>query len=91
MATDPDGSVWLRPLKVLESYVLGAFQNELEAEGQLYLAVMSGDIRARQNGRPVDAEWRKQLRRRTFVPNNDFRLPRDLELSDEDARREFGT
>jgi hypothetical protein len=92
MATDSDGSEWLRPLKVLEHYVLAVFPDDtLEAERQLYLAVASGDIRARVDGHLVSPEWRKRMRRMTFLPNNTFTLGPDLELSVEDARREFGT
>jgi hypothetical protein len=42
---------WLRPLKLQEYYVDAHFDRAEEAEKQLYLAVIRGDVRARLKGR----------------------------------------
>jgi hypothetical protein len=86
---DDDDGKWLRPLKVREYCVDHAFDDVMDAEKQLYLAVICGEVRARRNGRVLGPEWLKQIRRVKFNPNDPFALPSDLELSFDDARREW--
>jgi hypothetical protein len=93
MATDVDGSKWLRPLKVREYYVDHAkgIHTVEEAEKRLWLAVMGGSVRACHNGVIYGPEWLKQLAKITFMEGEPFALPPDIELSVEDARRLFRT
>jgi hypothetical protein len=58
-----------------------------EAERQLYLAVVRGDVRARLNGKILGPEWLKQLCRMKISEASSFALPRDIELAAEDAPR----
>jgi hypothetical protein len=92
MATDPDGSKWLLQDKLREYYVQDAFGDDIEqAQKQIYLAVMRGEVGARRNGRELGPEWLKQISKMTFLEGEPFALPGDVELSVEDARRHFGT
>ncbi len=86
----PD-SEWLRPLKLREYYVDSAVRTVEDAERQLWVAVILGDVRARSGGVEYGPEWRKQLAYMTFDKDNPFALPPDIELSVEDARRKWGT
>ena len=79
---------WLRPMKLREYYVDHAFSTVEEADKQLYLAVIRGEVRARWNGIVYGPEWLKQFSRMKFGDDSDpFALPPDLELSVEDAER----
>ena len=42
-------SKWLSPRKMLDYHVVRRFEDVAEAERQLYLAVVRGDVRARLN------------------------------------------
>jgi hypothetical protein len=44
-------SKWLSPQKMLDYHIVRRFGDVAEAERQLYLAVVRGDVRARLNGR----------------------------------------
>jgi hypothetical protein len=50
-------SEWLRPSKLREYYVDHRFGDVKEAERQLYLAVIRGEVRARRKGRMFGPEW----------------------------------
>jgi hypothetical protein len=78
-------ALWLRPLKLREHYVDHRFDDIAEANRQLYLAVIRGDVRARLKGRLLGPEWRRQLA--SMKTDDSFELPPDLELSVEDAER----
>src|SRR6476646_8351456 len=62
---DPEGkpamSKWLSPQKMLDYHIVRRFGDVAEAERQLYLAVVRGDVRARLNGKILGPEWLKQL------------------------------
>jgi len=93
MATDPDGSKWLRPLKVREYYVdhAAGIDTVEEADKQLWLAVITGVVRARRDGVVYGPVWLNQLAQMTFMKGEPFVLPPDIELSVEDAQRKFST
>jgi hypothetical protein len=93
MVTDPDGSKWLRPLKLREYHVdhAAGVDTVEEAEKRLWLAVMGCTVRVRHNGVIYGPEWLKQLVKITFMAGEPFALPPYIELSVEDARRLFGT
>ena len=80
---------WLRPLKILE-YVEHPFSDMKEAERQLYLAVIRGEVRARSKGIILGPEWLKQISKMKFHDKNPFALPPDIELSVEDVTRIWG-
>jgi hypothetical protein len=80
---------WVRPSKMREFHVDPLFGDVHEAERQLYLAVIRGDVRARLNGRVLGPEWLKQVGSMKD-PSGPFVLPPDLELSVEDAKRLWG-
>ena len=44
-------SKWLSPQKMLDYHIVRRFGDVAEAERQLYLAVVRGDVRARLNGK----------------------------------------
>jgi hypothetical protein len=51
MAIDPDGSEWLLQDKLRENYIQSAFGDDIEqAQKQLHLAVIRGEIRGRLRG-----------------------------------------
>ena len=54
-------SKWLSPQKMLDYHIVRHFGDVAEAERQLYLAVVRGDVRARLNGKILGPEWLKQL------------------------------
>jgi hypothetical protein len=92
MATDPDGSEWLLQNKLREYYVQPAFGDDIEqAQKQLYLAVITAEIRSRIKGRVLGPEWLKQISNIKFMRGEPFALPGDMEISVEDTRRKFGT
>jgi hypothetical protein len=88
MADDPE---WLSPQKILQRYVDLAVGDISTAESQLYLAVISGQVRARHNGLVFGPEWLKQLRNFRADESNLSALPPDIELSVEDANRKWFT
>ena len=62
-----------------------------DANKQLYLAVVGGRVRARLNGRELGPETRKSYLANLKHDDDDpFALPPDIELSVDDARREWG-
>jgi len=81
---------WLRPSKLREYYVDHRFNDVKEAERQLYLAVIRGEVRARSKGRLFGPEWLKQISKMKFDDKSAFALPPDIELSVEDATRIWG-
>jgi hypothetical protein len=83
-------SEWLRPSKLREYYVDHRFDDVKEAERQLYLAVIRGEVRARRKGRMFGPEWLKQISKMKFDDNDAFALPPDIELSVEDAKCIWG-
>jgi hypothetical protein len=80
-------SKWLSPRKMLDYHVVRRFEDVAEAERQLYLAVVRGDVRARLNGKVLGPEWLKQLCRMKISDASSFALPPDIELAAEDAPR----
>jgi hypothetical protein len=80
-------SKWLSPQKMLDYHIVRRFGDVAEAERQLYLAVVRGDVRARLNGKTLGPEWLKQLCRMKISEASSFALPRDIELAAEDAPR----
>ncbi|MGB8617147.1 MAG: hypothetical protein WCD65_06410 [Pseudolabrys sp.] len=80
-------SKWLSPQKMLDYHIVRRFGDVAEAERQLYLAVVRGDVRARLNGKILGPEWLKQLCRMKISEASSFTLPRDIELAAEDAPR----
>ena len=82
-------SEWLSPMKLREYYVDHAFDDVREAEKQLFLAVITREVRARRKGRMFGPEWLKQLARLKVDDANPFALPPDIELSVEDAKRKW--
>ena len=83
----PAMSKWLSPQKMLDYHIVRRFEDVAEAERQLYLAVVRGDVRARLNGKILGPEWLKQLCRMKISEASSFALPRDIELAAEDAPR----
>ena len=59
------------------------------SERRLFLAVVSGEVRARLNGRVHETEWLKQTAKLKTDESNPFGLPADIELSVDDARRKW--
>ena len=53
-------SKWLPPQKMLDYHIVRRFGDVAEAERQLYLAVVRGDVRARLNGKILGPEWLKK-------------------------------
>jgi len=91
MVVDSDGSKWLPPGKIREYYVERPGMTDImDCYKQVYLAVITGEVRARLNGRVLGPEWRKQYGKIKFQPDNPFALPLELELSVEDAERKWG-
>jgi hypothetical protein len=80
-------SKWLSPQKMLDYQVVRRFGEVAEAERQLYLAVVRGDVRARLNGKILGPEWLKQLCRMKISDAAAFVSPPDIELAAEDAPR----
>jgi hypothetical protein len=76
---------WLPAPKVREYYVDPAAGDTQEAQRVLYLAVATGQVRARSKGRVL------RLNQIALMEQiNPFSLPPDLELSIEDAHRKWG-
>ena len=80
-------SKWLSPRKVLDYHVVRRLEDVAEAERQLYLAVVRGDVRVRLNGKVLGPEWLKQLCRMKISGTSPFALPPEIELAAEDAPR----
>jgi hypothetical protein len=76
---------WLPAPKLREYYVDPAVGGGQEAQRVLYLTVVTGQVRARLNGRILRLD---QIALMGQI--NPFSLPPDLELSIEDARRKWG-
>jgi hypothetical protein len=55
----------------------------------LYFAVISGEVRARSQGKLFGPKLRQQMGRMRFHDDNPFALPPDIELSVDDARRKW--
>jgi hypothetical protein len=80
---------WLSPRKLREYYVDRAVREVGEAQKQMFLAVVSGEVRARSKGLVLGPEWLKQIAKMKFDDHDPLALPPDLELSVEDARRKW--
>jgi hypothetical protein len=78
---------WLSPRRLQEYFVESAVPNYQDATQQLYLAVTSGEVRARWQGTILDPRWFAQ---RSASDTEPFALPPDVELSVEDAKRKWG-
>jgi len=78
---------WLSPRKLLDYYV--PVSNHEQAERELYMAVITGEIRARLKGIELGPEMRKQIGKLKPEKDDPFGLPPDLELSVEDAKRKW--
>lgn len=83
--TSPVGR-WSRPRKVLEYYVEQTAPDMQEAKKRLFLAVVSGEVRARLGDTILDPRWFKHTK---FDAHDPLALPPDIELSVEDARRKW--
>jgi hypothetical protein len=81
---------WLRPLKVREYCVDHCFDDLMESERQLYMAVIRGELRARHKGRQLGARMVKAAFENEIRCPNPFTLPPDIELSVEDAKGIWG-
>ncbi len=76
---------WLPAPKVREYYVDPTVGDTQEAQRVLYLAVATGQVRARSKGRVL------RLNQIALMEQiNPFSMPPDIELSIEDARRKWG-
>ena len=81
-------SDWLSPKKLREHYIDRAVTDMHEAGRQLYLAVITGGVRARRKAE-FDPKWLKQIRKFKSDHNNRFALPSDIVVSIEDTRRKW--
>jgi hypothetical protein len=80
---------WLRPLKIIED-MAHLFNNADDAEKELYLAVIRGEVRARSKGIVLGPEWLKQLSKLKVHDTNPFALPPDIQVSVDDTRKVWG-
>ena len=78
---------WLPPEKILETYVYPAFADFNEAEKDLRIAVITGEVGARYQGEIIGPKLRAQIAGTVYDDNNHAALPPDIEISVEDARR----
>ena len=76
---------WLPPWKLREHYVEPVAIDAHDAQTRLYLAVVTGQVRARFEGRTLNL---KQIALMSDIKG--LRLPPDIELSVVDARRKWG-
>ncbi len=77
---------WLPPWKLREQYVEPVAVDADDAQTRLYLAVVTGQVRARFEGRTLSL---KQITLMSDIKR--LRLPPDIELSVVDARRKWGS
>jgi hypothetical protein len=73
---------WLSPRRLREYYIDHVVPDCQEGYRQLFLAVSSGEVRARWQDNILDPRWFKQFDANDSDP---FALPPDVELSVEDA------
>jgi hypothetical protein len=59
---------WLSPRKILETYVQPAFSDFDEAEKDLRIAVITGEVRARFHGEIIGPETRAEIARSVYEP-----------------------
>jgi hypothetical protein len=78
---------WLSPRKILENYVYPAFSDFAEAEKDLSIAVITGEVRARYQGEIISSQMRAQIARSVYDPQSPAALPPDIEISVEDAEK----
>jgi hypothetical protein len=76
---------WLPPAKLREHYVEPVAVDAQDAQRVLYLAVITGQVRARCKGHILRLDQIGAMR-----DINPFSLPPDIELSVDDARRKWG-
>jgi hypothetical protein len=76
-----------RPRKILETYVQPPFSDFDEAEKDLRIAVITGEVRARFHGEIIGPETRAEIARSVYDPKSPAALPPDIEISVEDAER----
>ena len=80
---------WVSPRKLRQYHMDHIVKDVEEAEKQLYFAALSGEVRARSEGKLFGPKWLKQLAAMRVDDDNPFALPPDLELSVEDARAKW--
>jgi hypothetical protein len=80
---------WVSPRKLRQYHVDHIVEDVGEAEKQLYFAVISGEVRARSQGKLFGPKLLQQMARMRFDDDNPFALPPDIELSVDDARRKW--
>ncbi len=76
---------WLPAQQVREYYVDPITTDRSDAQRRLYLAVVTGEVRARLKGRIIK---HKQIALMSGV--TPFSFPSEIELSVDDARRKWG-
>jgi hypothetical protein len=69
---------WLSSRKLREYYLDHHFGNVTEAEKQLYLAVIRGEVRARRKGIVLGPEWLQQILKMNFDDKNPWQCRRTL-------------
>ena len=80
-------SEWFSPRKIFDYYMPG-FSDPAEAEKDLRIAVITGQVRARVQGDIIGPDMRGKIAR-TVYDNNPEALPPDIELSVEHAKRVY--
>jgi hypothetical protein len=78
---------WMPSRKMQEWLQYRLSANWQRAQRELHRAVVTGQVRARLNGRLLGPEWLKQIDRMIFDDTNPVQLPPDIELSVKDAER----
>ena len=76
---------WLPARQLRENYVDPVATDMSDAQRRLYLAVVTGEVRARLKGRIIN---HKKIA--LMSGNTPFSFPSEIELSVEDARRKWG-
>ena len=76
---------WLPARQLREIYVAPVATNIPDAQRRLYLAVVTGEVRARLSGRILN---HKQIGAMSSI--TPFNISDEIELSVEDARRKWG-
>ena len=79
-------SKWLSPQKMLDYHIVRRFGDVAEAERQLYLAVVRGDVRGAQ-WKILGPEWLKQLCRMKISEDLLVRAAARYRIGSEDAPR----
>ena len=82
---------WLRQSKIQKYYLYFGdsdfdFVSQKSRDYELYWAVIDGKVRAKHEGKILDAEALFRLRKTQWSPTDMHALPADLELSVEDVK-----